>query len=114
MIWTPAHLSGLNEEQPPKCSSYPFITLDNSAFLAMLLFLLIIQEAIQSQREAVLERNEMIKLQRNKILKDKLKVSEQILLCIFLLFNHSDFWDTSACLGKSFKGDDMSYWLLTL
>ncbi|XP_019821394.2 nuclear GTPase SLIP-GC isoform X1 [Bos indicus] len=30
-------------------------------------------EAIQSQREAVLERNEMIKLQRNKILKDKLK-----------------------------------------
>ena len=57
----------------------------------MLLFLLIIQEAIQSQREAVLERNEMIKLQRNKILKDKLKVSEQILLCIFLLFNHSDF-----------------------
>ncbi|XP_070336724.1 nuclear GTPase SLIP-GC isoform X4 [Odocoileus virginianus] len=30
-------------------------------------------QAIQSQREAVLERNEMIKLQRNKILKDKLK-----------------------------------------
>ena len=70
---------------------YPFITLDNPAFLAMLLFHLIIQQAIQSQREAVLERNEMIKLQRNKILKDKLKVSEQILLCIFLLFSASDF-----------------------
>ncbi|TKC49729.1 hypothetical protein EI555_005862 [Monodon monoceros] len=30
-------------------------------------------QAIQSQREAVLERNEMIKLQRNKVLKEKLK-----------------------------------------
>ncbi|XP_058406425.1 nuclear GTPase SLIP-GC isoform X2 [Diceros bicornis minor] len=30
-------------------------------------------QAIQSQREAVLERNEMIKLQRNTILKEKLK-----------------------------------------
>ncbi|XP_006774851.1 PREDICTED: nuclear GTPase SLIP-GC [Myotis davidii] len=30
-------------------------------------------QAIQSQREAVLERNEMIKLQRNRILKEKLK-----------------------------------------
>ncbi|XP_008064704.1 nuclear GTPase SLIP-GC [Carlito syrichta] len=30
-------------------------------------------KAIQSQREAVLERNEMIKLQRNRILKEKLK-----------------------------------------
>lgn len=29
--------------------------------------------AVQSQREAVLERNEMIKLQKNKILKEKLK-----------------------------------------
>ncbi|TEA24386.1 hypothetical protein DBR06_SOUSAS4410096, partial [Sousa chinensis] len=40
---------------------------------AMLLFLFTIQQAIQSQREAVLERNEMIKLQRNKVLKEKLK-----------------------------------------
>ncbi|XP_036898117.1 nuclear GTPase SLIP-GC isoform X2 [Sturnira hondurensis] len=31
------------------------------------------KQAIQSQREAVLERNEMIKLQRNRILKEKLK-----------------------------------------
>lgn len=30
-------------------------------------------QAIQSQREAVLERNEMIKIQRNRILKEKLK-----------------------------------------
>ncbi|VFV44762.1 gtpase slip-gc-like [Lynx pardinus] len=30
-------------------------------------------QAIQSQREAILERNEMIKLQRNRILKEKLK-----------------------------------------
>lgn len=101
MIWTPAHLSGLNEEQPPKCSSY--ITLYNPAFFAMLLFLLIIQQAIQSQREAVLERNEMIKLQRNKILKDKLKVSEQILLCIFLLFNHSDFETQVPVWAKALK-----------
>lgn len=39
----------------------------------MLLFLFTIQPAVQSQREAVLERNEMIKLQKNKILKEKLK-----------------------------------------
>uniref|UniRef100_A0A8C9IJ06 Nuclear GTPase SLIP-GC n=1 Tax=Piliocolobus tephrosceles TaxID=591936 RepID=A0A8C9IJ06_9PRIM len=31
-------------------------------------------QAIQSQREAVLERNEMIKLQRTRILKEKLKI----------------------------------------
>ncbi|KAK2494111.1 hypothetical protein MC885_003382 [Smutsia gigantea] len=31
------------------------------------------KQAIQSQREAVLERNEMIKIQRNRILKEKLK-----------------------------------------
>uniref|UniRef100_A0A2K6FJY0 Nuclear GTPase SLIP-GC n=2 Tax=Propithecus coquereli TaxID=379532 RepID=A0A2K6FJY0_PROCO len=31
------------------------------------------KQAIQSQREAVLERNEMIKLERNRILKNKLK-----------------------------------------
>nr|XP_019588720.1 PREDICTED: nuclear GTPase SLIP-GC isoform X1 [Rhinolophus sinicus] len=30
-------------------------------------------QAIQSQREAILERNEMIKIQRNRILKEKLK-----------------------------------------
>ena len=82
---------------------YPFITLDNPAFLAMLLFLLIIQQAIQSQREAVLERNEMIKLQRNKILKDKLKVSEQILLCIFLLFRASDFETHVPVWAKALK-----------
>ena len=75
MIRTHAHLSGPDEELPPKCASFPFITLDNPRLFAMLLFLFTIQQAIQSQREAVLERNEMIKLQRNKVLKEKLKVS---------------------------------------